>query len=254
MLYILLLVRDLPLAITQGAISMDGVITGVVTVLAALIAAVIGYRAALSAAAQQIIALDKSTSEQIAHLKEQLKAQKEELEIVVRQLDVSAVGMTSSELTAIDELLIQYPRFRAYFYDGVEPGGIEKITYEDEERVKAIAARLVNSYATILLQSRKSPGSMQFDTDWANATIARRYGNSPPCCDHLMAYIEEYAVTGEHQLNLMLNGLNDTLKTAKLQDNQAKVERLTARITAAEMAREGILNKLRMIRERDGNL
>jgi predicted phage tail protein len=233
---------------------MDVFITGVVTVLAALIAAVIGYRAALNASAQQIMALEKSTSEQIAHLKEQLKAQKEELEIVMRQLDVSAVGMTSSELTAIDELLIQYPRFRAYFYDGVETGGIEQITYEDKERVKAIAARLVNGYATILLQSRKSPGSMQFDTAWVNATIARRYGNSPSCCNHLMSYIEEYAVTGEHQIKLMLKGLNDALKTAKLKNDQEKVERLAARLTAVETAQEGILNKLRMIRERDVNI
>jgi hypothetical protein len=233
---------------------MELIVTAAVTILAALIAAVIGYKAALNAASQQIIALEKSTTEQIAHIKEQLKTQKDELEIVIRQLDVSAVGMTSNELTAIDEMLIQYPQFRACFYDGVEPDDIEGITDEEKERVKAIAARLVNGYATILLQMRKSPESMQFDTAWANATVARRYGNSPACCDHLLSYIEEYAVTGEHQLKLMLKGLNDALKTAQIQNDQKKVEQLTARITAAERAWESNVSKLRMIRERDRSI
>ena len=51
--------------------------------------------------------------------------------------------MTSGELTAIDELLVQHPRFRACFYDGKGPEEIEGITDEDREVVKAIAARLV---------------------------------------------------------------------------------------------------------------
>ena len=154
---------------------MELLITAAVTVLAAIL----GYWGAKKAASQQTDALEKSTSEQIAQLKEQLKTQKDEFEIIVRQLDVSRVGMTSGELTAIDELLIQYPRFRACFYDGFEPNEIKGITNDDKERVKAIAARLVNGYATILLQSRRLPESMEFDTAWVNATVARRYGNSP---------------------------------------------------------------------------
>jgi hypothetical protein len=163
---------------------------------------------------------------------------------VAKQLDISRVDMTSGELTAIDELLVQHPQFRACFYDGMDPEDIEGITDEGREVVKAIAARLVNGYATILLQSRGKPESSEFNVAWANATVARRYGNSIPCCDHLVSYIEEYGVTGKHQLKLMLEGLNDALATAKLQNDQKKVERLTARIKAVEKGREGVINRL----------
>jgi hypothetical protein len=171
---------------------------------------------------------------------------------VAKQLDISRVGVTSGELTAIDELLVQHPQFRACFYDGMDPEDIEGITDEDREVVKAIAARLVNGYATILLQSRGKPESSEFNVAWANATVARRYGNSMPCCDHLVSYIEEYGVTGKHQLRLMLQGLNDALATARLQKDQKKVERLTARIKIAETARESLVSRLDASTEKYG--
>jgi hypothetical protein len=212
---------------------MEIAIAGVV---ATILAAVIGYWAARWATAQQIGAL------------------KEEIALVLRQLDVSAVGMTSNELTAIDELMIQYPRYRACFFDGVEPGKTADIKWEDKERVKAIASRLVNGYATILLQSRRIPESRQFDIAWVNATIARRYGSSPACCDHLLSYIEEYAVTGEHQFKLMLKGLGDALILAQQQNEQEKVEQLTLRIATAQSRQEDIFRKLSVIREESSTI
>src|SRR5215216_4206334 len=125
------------------------------------------------------IASHQVTNKQIVKLVEQLETAR-------RQLDVDAVGMTSHELESIDEILIQHPKFRPCFYDGIEPHELSTLTNNDKEMIKAIAARLVNGYATILLQSRaKLEDETLLPAAWARITIARRYGNSPACCDHL---------------------------------------------------------------------
>jgi hypothetical protein len=174
----------------------------------------------------------------------------EQLETSKRQLDVDAVGMTSHELEAIDEVLIQYPKFRPCFYDGVDPNELSNITNNDKEMIKAIAARLVNGYATILLQSRvKVESSIKDQSNmipaaWARATIARRYGNSPPCCDHLMTYIEEYDYTGRHQITLMFDGLDQALNAALERKDKKRAKQLRARIQAAEALRASLYKRI----------
>jgi hypothetical protein len=204
---------------------METLVVGVLGVLAALAAAWIGYRAA-----------HQTADKEITQLTEQLKTAR-------RQLDVDAVGMTSHELTAIDEVLIEYPKLRPCFYDGVDPNELTDLT-DDKERIKAVAARLVNGYATILLQSRKEDEKNPIPAAWARATVAGRYGNSPACCDHLMAYIEEYGYTGKLQIQLMIDGLTRSQEAASEQNDTGKVERLTARIAVVETAKEGLFKRI----------
>ena len=174
------------------------------------------------------IASHQVTNKQIVKLVEQLETAR-------RQLDVDAVGMTSHELESIDEILIQHPKFRPCFYDGIEPHELGTLTNNEKEMIKAIAARLVNGYATILLQSRaKLEDETLLPAAWARITIARRYGNSPACCDHLMTYIEEYSYTGRHQLALMFDGLNEASNAASERNDKKRMKQLKTRIQAAE--------------------
>jgi hypothetical protein len=173
----------------------------------------------------------------VAYLVSKMQVDKlaEQLETARRQLDVDAVGMTSHELEAIDEVLIQHPKFRPCFYDGFEPSELPNLTNNDKESIKAIAARLVNGYATILLQSRaKFEDETLLPAAWARITISRRYGSSPACCDHLMTYIEEYSYTGRHQLALMFDGLKEALNAAVECKDKKRMKQLRIRIQDAE--------------------